>query len=220
MSASTRTAGWTGLLAAAVAHDINNLVQTLANARALTAAPVAATADAPALFIEDSLQELRKLGLRLRTVAPAGEAGAAACVEDACADALAEVDPAGGRVLRGAAFAADARVRGTDAAVRTAIVSLLEHALAASPAAAPIQLTVRQTAGGPVIVEIAAPEVWGLGPIDEDRLDTLLATTLRDLRGDVSLALAGAIADAIGGTVHVASSTERGLVLALHLVAV
>jgi hypothetical protein len=110
-------------------------------------------------------------------------------------------------------------VRGTDAAVRTAIASLLEHALAASPTGTKIQLAVREASAGAVVVEIAAPEAPGLDAIAVERLDTLLDTALRDLRGDFSLVLAGAIADAVGGAVTLASSPDSGLVLALHLAA-
>jgi hypothetical protein len=168
---------------------------------------------------EDCLAELRRLGARLRTLAAAGATDTWARVDDACADALAEVDPAGGRVRLRAPIPVAATVRGAAAAVTTAIASLLEHALAASPAAAPIELAVRALPGGQVVVEIVAPDAGGLGPIDRQPLDTLLATTLRPLRGDVSLVLAGALADAIGGDVHLASSAERGLVLDLRLVA-
>ena len=104
-------------------------------------------------------------------------------------------------MLRAAVPAGGSRVRGTDAAVRTAIASLLEHALAASPTGATIRLAVRDAPAGAVVVEIAAPEATGLGAIAVERLDTLLDTTLRDLRGDFSLVLAGALADAVGGAV-------------------
>ena len=80
-----------------------------------------------------------------------------------------------------------------------------------------IRLAVRDARAGAVVVEIAAPEATGLGAIAVERLDTLLDTTLRDLRGDFSLVLAGAIADAVGGAVTVASSPDDGLVLALRL---
>jgi hypothetical protein len=70
-----------------------------------------------------------------------------------------------------------------------------------------------------VIVEIAAPQAGGLGTIGMARLDTLLATTLRELRGDLSLVLSGAVADALGGAVYLASDSEGGLVLVLDLVA-
>ena len=69
---------------------------------------------------------------------------------------------------------------------------------------------------GAVAVELAAPEATGLGAIAVERLDTLLDTTLRDLRGDFSLVLAGALAEAVGGAVTLASSPESGLVLALQ----
>ena len=80
-----------------------------------------------------------------------------------------------------------------------------------------IQLAVRDAPAGAVVVEIAAPEASGLGAIAVARLDALLDTTLRDLRGDFSLVLAGALAEAVGGAVTVASSPDSGLVLALHL---
>ena len=73
--------------------------------------------------------------------------------------------------------------------------------------------------GGAVIVEIAAPEASATGVIDRARLDTLLDTALRDRRGDFSLVLAGAVADALGGAVYFASDAKRGLVLELQLVA-
>ena len=221
MSAPTRATGWTELVASAVAHDINNLVHTLSNERALVALQAEAnggggTGGSPDL-VEDCLAEFRKLGTRLHTLSRAGAAGAHALVDDACVDALVEVDPTGTRVLRGQPPPPGTCVRGSAAAVRTAIVSLLEHALAASPTSAPIRMAVHQAPGETTVVEIAAPDVSGLGAVDDDRLEALLTTTLRDLRGDASLILAGAIADAIGGAVHVGSSPARGLVLGLRL---
>jgi signal transduction histidine kinase len=224
MSAPPRATGWTELVASAVAHDINNLVHTLSNERALIAAPAGAnggggsggSVGSPDL-VEECLCEFRKLGARLHTLARARGAGGHTLIDDACVDALVEVDPTGARVLRGQPPSPGTCVRGSAAAVRTAIVSLLEHALAASPTSAQIRMTVRQAPGETTVVEIAAREVSGLGAVDDDRLDALLATTLRDLRGDVSLILAGAIADAIGGAVHVESSPGQGLVLGLRL---
>jgi hypothetical protein len=203
MSASTPPAGWTAILAVAVAHDVNNLAQGLAAAGASA--------------VEDSLLQLRKLGLQLRVLATAGEVGASARVDEACADALVEIDPGGGQVRLAAPIAADLRVGGTPAAVRTAITSLLEHALAASPTGAPIELNVRNTADGSIILEIAARAASEFGAIAEARLDLLLATTWRDLRGDLSLVLAGAIAEALGGAVFAASDPDSGLRFALHL---
>ena len=221
MSAPTRATGWTELVASAVAHDINNLVHTLSNERALVALQAEAnggggTGGSPDL-VEDCLAEFRKLGARLHTLSRAGAAGAHALVDDACVYALVEVDPTGTRVLRGQPPPPGTCVRGSPASVRTAIVSLLEHALAASPTSAPIRLAVHQAPDETTVVEIAAPDVSGLGAVDDDRLEALLTTTLRDLRGDASLILAGAIADAIGGAVHVGSSPARGLVLGLRL---
>jgi hypothetical protein len=204
MSAPPPTASWTTLLAAAVAHDINNLVHGLASG--------AATLD------EGDLELLRKLAVRLGVLASAGGADASARLDDACADALADVDPAGRRV-RAEPIPAGLRVAGTAAALTTALTCLLEHVLAATPSTAEIRLAVRSSpGGGPVIAEIAAPEAPWLGSFAEARLDALLATTMRDQRGDFFLVLAGAIADAVGGAVHVASDAQRGLVFALHLV--
>ena len=221
MSAPTRATGWTELVASAVAHDINNLVHTLATERALSGGSAGGGGGGgggeSTDLVEDCLAEFRKLGARLHTLARAGGAGAHALVDDACVDALVEVDPTGTRVLRGQPPPPGTCVRGSAAAVRTAIVSLLEHALAASPTCAAIRMAVRQVPGETTVVEIAAPEVSGLGAIDDGRLDALLTTSSRDLRGDASLVLAGAIADAIGGAVHVGSSPACGLVLALHL---
>jgi hypothetical protein len=208
MSASIPAASWTGLLAAAAAHDVNNLVHGFSISDAAEWAAC----------VQDCLEPLRKLGARLRTLATACEAEGSARLDDACADALTEVDPDGGRVVRAALPRAGSRVRGTDAAVRTAIASLLEHAAAASPTGAAIRLAVRDEPPAAITVEIAAPEATELGVIPAERLDALLATTLRDLRGDFSLVLPGAIADAVGGRVTVASSPDSGLVLALHLV--
>jgi len=63
------------------------------------------------------------------------------------------------------------------------------------------------------ILEIAADRVR----VEAGVSLALLDTALRDLRGDVSLVIAGAIADALGGAVHLASSAQSGLVLALRL---
>ena len=227
MTASTRAAGWTGLLAGAVAHDINNFVQGVSSARALAGAPGATIADAAetAAIIEDDLDQLRRLGGRLRALASAGGSEASTRLAGVCADALAEVDRPPEQ-LRAESIPADLCVVGTAAALTTAIASLLEHAVAASPASAPVRLAVHapQTVGAavivePVIVEIAAPEAGELGAIGETRLDLVLASSLPELRGDARLILAGAIADAIGGAVYIASDANAGLVLTLHLVA-
>jgi hypothetical protein len=218
---ATPTACWTQLLAAALAHDIGNLAHGLSSAQRL-AGPGAGDDFEPAewaQFVERDVERLRKLGVRLRALAAAGEIHSSARLDAACADALAEVDPAGGRVRRAASPPAEARVGGTAAAVTAAIASLLEHALEASPAGAPIELAVRDASGGSVIVGIAAPGASAMGAIDRARLDTLLDTSLRDRRGDFSLVLAGAIADAIGGAVYVAADPKRGLALDLQLVA-
>ena len=198
---------WTGLLAAATAHDINNLTHSLS---------IADVAEWAAC-VEECVEPLRKLGVRLRTLAAACEMEGSARIGDACADAITEVDPDGARVVRAAPHAGGSRARGTDAAVRTAIASLLEHALAASPTGAAIGLAVRDAPAGAVVVEIVAPEATGLGAIAVAPLDVLLDTTLRDLRGDFSLVLAGAIADTVGGAVTLASSPQTGLVLSLRL---
>jgi hypothetical protein len=225
-----------GLLAAALAHDISNLAHGLSSAQGLTRAAAGEDFDAAewATFVEGDVDRLRKLGVRLRALGTAGEIDATARLDDACADALAEVDPAGGQVRRVDLPPVDSRVRGTAAAVTAAIASLLEHALAASPTGAPLQLAVRRASvvsgprandavrdgsGGSVIVEIAAPEASATGVIGRARLDGLFDTALRDRRGDFSLVLAGAVADALGGAVYVASDSGSGLVLDLQLVA-
>ena len=136
--------------------------------------------------------------------------------------------------MRADSIPADLCVVGTAAALTTAIASLMEHALTASPAGAPVSLTVRgpraagvtlaegtagPSPGSPVIVEIAAPNARELGSINRARLDVVLASSLPELRGDAHLILAGAIADAVGGAVYIASDANTGLVLALHLTA-
>ena len=212
-----RTEGWTELLAAALAHDIGNLAHSLSSAQRLARAGAGGDFDAAewAAFVDRDVDRLRKLGLRLRALAAAREIQSSARLEDACADALAEVDPGGERARRADSHSTDSNVRGGADAVRTAIVSLLEHALAASPTGAPIALAVRDAGGGYAIVEITAPQATGV--IGRARLDTLLDTALRERRGDLSLVLAGAVADALGGTVYVASDSKRGLVLELYL---
>ena len=224
MSAPTRAAGWTGLLAGAVAHDINNFVQGVSSARALAGAPGASMADAAetAAIIAEDLEQLRRLGGRLRALASAGGGAVSARLADACADALAEIDRPPEQ-LRAESIPAELCVVGTAAALTTALASLLEHAVAASPGDAPVRLAVHgpQAVGAaePVIVEISAPEAGDLGAIGKMRLDLVLASSLPELRGDARLILAGAIADAIGGAVYIASDSNAGLVLALHLVA-
>jgi hypothetical protein len=235
MTGSPTAAAWTGLLAGAVAHDINNFVQGLSSARALAGAPGATTADAAetAAIIEDDLDQLRKMGARLRALAGAGGGEASTRLAGVCADAFAEVDRPPEQ-MPADSIPADLCVVGTAAALTTAIVSLLEHALAASPAAAPVRLAVqgpqtvsaaaadgraRPAPGSPVIVEIRAPAAGELGPISKARLDVALASSLCELRGDARLILAGAIADALGGAVYIASDAKAGLLLALHLVA-
>ena len=233
MRVSTPAAGWTRLLAGAVAHDINNLAYSLSSTPMLTGAGSSDAAESAA-FVQGCLEQMQKLGAGLRALASAGDTDAWARLDDACADARADVNPARGQVFREDPIHAGLRVRGTAAAVRTAIASLLEHAAAASPTASTIRLAVRQadvlpaggsrpplqaSSGGSVVLEIASPGASGRVEIDMAPLEVLLAKTLRDLRGDFSLVLAGAIADALGGAVYVASSSETGLVLALHLVA-
>jgi len=219
---ATRTSGWTELLAAALAHDIGNVAHGLSTAQRMTRLGAGEDFEAAewAAFVEGDVDRLRKLGVRLRALAAAGEVHSSARLEDACAAALAEVDPAGGQVRRAdSPPPVDARVRGTAAAVSAAITSLLEHAREASPNGAPIELAVRDASGGSVIVQIAAPRASVTGVIARARLETLLDTALRDRRGDFSLVLAGAVADAIGGAVCFASDSKRGLVLDLQLVA-
>jgi hypothetical protein len=212
-------AGWTRLLAAAVAHDINNLAHSLLGAPGLGAPQEGGVDAEAATFVEDCLAQMRKLGARLRTLGSAGEADARARLDDALADAWAEVDLVHSQVMRTEPIPAELRARGTAAAVRTAIASLVEHAAAAAPPGGTIQLSVRPEPPGSIIVEISVPEASGLGEIGTAPLETLLDTTLRDMRGNFSLVLAGAMADALGGAVHLASSAQRGLVLALRLVA-
>jgi hypothetical protein len=219
---ATPTAGWTELLAAALAHDIGNIAHGLSSAQRMTRPGAGEDFEVAewAAFVEGDVHRLRKLGIRLRALAAAGDIHSSARLDDACAAALAEVDPAGGQVRRAASPAVDSRVRGPAAAVRAAITSLLEHACAASPTGASIALAVRAAAAGsPVIVEIVAPDAPASGVIDRARLDTLLDTALRDRRGDFSLVLAGAVAEALGGAVYVASDSKRGLMLELQLVA-
>ena len=220
---ATSPSAWTELLAAALAHDINNLAHGLSSAQKLARAGVGQDLDAAewATFVERDVDRLRKLGVRLRALAAAGEVQSFARLDDACAKALAEVDPAGGQVRRADSPAVDPRVRGTAAAVTAAITSLLEHAIDASATGAPIGIAVRRPdpSDGSVIVEIAAPAASVTAVIDRARLDTLLDTALRDRRGDLSLVLAGAIADASGGSVSFASDAKRGLVLELQLLA-
>jgi hypothetical protein len=227
MTASTRSAVWTGLLAGAVAHDINNFVQGVSSARSLArafgAAPGTTIADAAETeaIIEGDLDQLRKMGSWLRALAGAGGSQAATRLADACADACVEVERTPEQ-LRAESIPPELCVVGTATALTTAIASLLEHALAASPATAPVRLTVDGTGhspGTPVIVKISAPAFGELGPIGEARLDVALAGSLPELRGDARLILAGAIADAIGGAVYIASDSKTGLVLTLRLVA-
>lgn len=227
MTASTRSAVWTGLLAGAVAHDINNFVQGVSSARSLArafgAAPGPTLADAAETeaIIEDDLDQLRKMGSRLRALAGAGESQASTRLAHACADACAEVDRTPEQ-LCAESIAPELCVVGPAAALTTALAALLEHALAERPATAPVRVAVDGTGhppGSPVIVEISAPEFGELGPIGKARLDVALAGALPELRGDARLILAGAIADAIGGAVYIASDSKAGLVLTLCLVA-
>jgi hypothetical protein len=235
-TASTTTASWTGLLAGAIAHDINNFVQGVSSARSLAGAPGATIADAAetAAIIDDDLEQLRKLGSRLRALAGAVGTEASARLDDACEDAFAEIDRPPEQ-MRAGSIPADLCVVGTAAALTTAIAALLEHALAAGPASAPVRLAVHgpqtvgaaaagrttggHTPGSPVIVEIAAPRATALGAIGKARLDVVFGSSLAELRGDARLILAGAIADAMGGAVYISSDAKAGLVLALHLVA-
>jgi hypothetical protein len=126
---------WTELLAAALAHDINNLALSLSSAQRLIRPGAGEDFEAAewAAFVEGDVDRLRKLGVRLRALAATGDIHSSARLDDACADALAEVGPAGGQVRRADSPPVDSRVRGSAAAVTAAIASLLEYALAASP---------------------------------------------------------------------------------------
>jgi hypothetical protein len=213
--------GWTELLAAALAHDIGNIAHGLSSAQRMAQPGAREDLGAAewAAFVEGDVDRLRKLGVRLRALATAGDIHCSARLDDACAASLSEVDPAGGQARRAASAPRDSRVRGTAAAVTAAIASLLEHARAAGPTGAPIEVAVRDASGGSIVVEIAARDAAAIGAIDRAPLATLLDTTLRDRRGDLSLVLAGALADALGGAVYLASDSKRGLVLDLQLVA-
>jgi len=170
--------------------------------------------------VPQQLDRLRKLGLRLRALATAREVLSSARLDDACAGALAELGSDGGRVRLAASLPFDSRVRGSAGAVSAAIVSLIEHALAASPFSAQIELAVRNAGAGAVVVAITAPQASGLGAVGRAPLDALLDAELRERRGDLSLVLAGAVAEALGGAVYVASDPQRGLAFELQLVAV
>jgi signal transduction histidine kinase len=232
MTASARTASWTALLAGAISHDINNFVQGASSARLLAGAPGASSADADemAATIEADLDRMRRLGRRLRTLASAAESTTSARLDEACEDAVAEVDHGPAQLLRAEAARATPRVVGTPAALRTVIASLLEHALAASPPTTTIRVAVRapeigdaaaagEATRGAVVVEIVAPDALALGAIDRERLDVALTTTFPELRGDTSLVLAGAIVDRLGGSVYIGSDAKAGLALAVHFVA-
>src|SRR3954466_7215662 len=190
MTASTGTTSWTRLLAGAVAHDINNFVQGVSSARSLAGAPGAMITDPAqtAAIIEDDLDQLRKLGGRMRALASAGVRQVSTMLADACADAFAEIDRSLEQ-MRADPIPAEVRVAGAAAALTTAIAPPLEYAVGASPAGALVSLTVRgpqpagpagaesatrSSPGAPVIVEIAAPNAAGLGAISRARLDVAL----------------------------------------------
>ena len=218
---------WTGLLAGAVAHDINNFVHGLYTASAAAERSLEslrqtlrAAADDP-LFLDEHLGHLRKLGARLRVLAAAEESGGTVRIDHTCSDALAEAVPLSQQVLESEPIPADLRAFGTPAGVTAALGSLLDHALCASPQAAKVRLSIaRPSSPGTVAVRIAADDAWTVGPSGEWSLDSWLATSRRDLRGDFSLVLAGAMATALGGAVRVATRPAAGLVLTLELVAV
>ena len=72
---ATPTAGWTDLLAAALAHDINNLALSLSSAQRLIRPGAGEDFEAAewAAFVEGDVDRLRKLGVRLRALAAAGD---------------------------------------------------------------------------------------------------------------------------------------------------
>ena len=80
-------AHWTELLAAALAHDINNLALSLSSAQRLTRPGAGEDFDAAewAAFVESDVDRLRKLGVRLRALAAAGDIHSSARADDACA---------------------------------------------------------------------------------------------------------------------------------------
>ena len=184
-------------------------------------------------IIEGDLNRLRKLGGRLRALASAGRHEVATRLADVCADAFAEVDRPLWKQLRTESIPADLCVVGTAAALTTAIASLMEHAVAASPVGAAVNLTVRvPRAAGAAAAEGDAAFARRAGDCGNRGAERRGARFhqrgaprrragqfLPELRGDGPLILAGAILDAVGGAVHIASDANSGLVLALHLLA-
>ena len=184
-----------------MAHDINNFVQGVSSARSLAGAPGATLADAAetAAIIEDDLDQLRKLGGRLRALASAGGREASTRLADACADAFAEVDrPL--EQMRAESIPAELRVVGTAAAADDGHRLPAGTCVGREPSGRAGQLDcpraavrwprqpptgpTRPSPGSPVIVEIAAPDAGDLGAISRARLDVVLAESLPELRGD------------------------------------
>jgi len=193
---------WTRMIARAAAHEIRNVEHALGQVLALAEASGALGADYVAVA-GDGLGRLRRLADDLRALAGSGDAAAApARIDLACADALAEVEPGPDqRVAVDGPLSAEARVRGTAAALRIAVRVLLRHALAASPATAVVRLRVGVAADA-VVVTVDAPEA----PAPQQGHDAL------------GFALAGAIAREIGGELRVdALAASGGARFALHL---
>ncbi len=201
-----RVSAWNELLAAAVSHDIVNFVVG-ASAGRDPAAPDGLTGH---------LERLHAVGLRLRTLASVGQGAASARIDQTCEDALIEAARLPTQTVTVEPMATDLRVAAPPAAVRTVVVSLLDHVFSASHDVASVQLSARRE-GGNVVLEIVAHQAWTIGASDNQPLDVLLATERRDLRGDSSLVIAGAIADALGGRITMTSGPQRGLRLALYL---
>lgn len=201
-----RASAWSELLAAALSHDIVNFVM------GTSADPDAAGPDP----LSGHLRRLQNLGLRLRTLASAGRGGAEARLDQTCQDALLETTRLPTQSAAVEPIGPELRVAAPAAAVRTALVSLLDHVFAACPDVATVHVSARRS-GGQVEVAIAAPQAWTVAAGDDQPLDVLLAAARCDLRGDSSLVIAGAIADALGGAIRMTSGAAQGLRLTLHL---
>ena len=212
----------TRLLAGAAAHKVANLAHSLLHTLAIASRP---DVD-PAIYrdlVQQIAADLRRLSVRLATLAHSERDAYALRLNVVCADALAEAAPE----RDGAAGAAltepvppELFVRGTPAALILTVGALLRHALAATPkGGARVALAVSAPLAS-VVLTVDAPSASGppdLEPIPLERLAGRHASLA--VHGDMDVILAALVARSYGGELRVGGVAEegRGLRFALEL---
>lgn len=199
------------LVAGTAAHEVNNLAQGLLNLLALASEPTV-TRDALARYASlarDGLAELRRLGADLRALADSQTDPRSERLDLVCEDVLDQGRPSAGRIVERGEWRSDVFVRGSSAALRLAISSLLEHALAASPPSSAIRIAVSsQAGGGAVVVDASGAQRPATA---ETPVADLLAGPAHELSSAPRLVFAGAVAAEYGGKLTVRPGAVSGL---------